>query len=154
MPLSNYLRNRNIMDLINGETGSSSQTYLALSSTAPNPDGTNVTEPAGTFETTGYKRISVKYNIIGGQSAPNFPTSATYDSEHDIYIITNTRDIYFNEARSTWPTITHFAIYNSETGGSMLAYGALNSSISPTSGMIPVIRTGQLTISEEQTQSI
>lgn len=147
MPLSTSTRKKNVMNLIKNAWYSAGDRYLALSSTEPHADGTNVTEPEGTFETTGYKRISMSANIISGS---NFPTEPTYDSTNDIYIISNQIDMYFYEAKSTWPTLGYFAIYDSLTNGNMLAYGSLESSISPTAGTIPVIRAGQLTISEEQ----
>lgn len=148
MPISKYLRQKNIMDLINAlGTSTASTAYLALSTTAPNPDGTNVNEPVG----NGYVRVPVRYNIISGtqQYVSNFPSDPTYDSGTDKYSITNTRDIYFYEATGSWGTLTHFAIYDAQTGGNMLAYGSLTSSISPTANTIPVVRTGNLTITEQ-----
>lgn len=148
MPISKYLRAKNIMDLINAlGTSSYSTAYLALSSTAPNADGTNVTEPSG----NGYVRIPVRYNIISGtqQYVNNFPTEPTYDSENDKYTITNTRDIYFYEATGSWGTLGYFAIYDQQTGGNVLAYGSLTNSISPTANTIPVVRAGNLTITEQ-----
>ena len=153
MPLSTYQRKRNILDLIKKQEGSSSSgspRYLALSTTAPNPDGTNVTEPAtdaaGTTA-TGYKRISMDSNIISGS---NFPSQPSYNSVSDIWYIKNQIDMYFYEAKASWGELTHFAVYDASYNGNMLAYGALQSSITPTAGMIPVIRAEQLTISEEQ----
>jgi len=150
MPLSKYTRSQNIMDVINGLNTGTAQyptTWIALSTTAPNADGTGVTEPSG----NGYSRIPTRYNIMSGmqQYVSNFPNSATYDSGTDKYSISNTKDIYFYEATGSWGTITHFAIFSSSSGGNMIAYGALNSPISPAADTIPVIRAGQLTIVEQ-----
>ena len=146
MPLSDYLRKNNIMDLINGTNGSS-QTYIALSSTQPNGDGTGVTEPSG----NGYQRCNTRYNNMSGQQqyVNNFPSEPTYDSGTGKYSITNVKDIYFYEATGSWGTLGYFAIYSAATGGQMLAYGTLTNSISPTAGTIPVIRAGDLTIIEQ-----
>ena len=153
MPLSSYLREKNIMELINtpSTATTTATTYLALSTTAPNADGPNVHEPDEGGADNGYVRIPVRYNIISGtqQHVANFPSSPTYDSGTDKYSITNIRDIYFYEATSSWGTITHFAIYDSLTGGNMLAYGQLTNSITPAANTIPVVRTGNLTIVEQ-----
>ena len=141
MPLSLSQRKKNIMELI---YSGSTTVYLALSTTAPTKEGTNVTEPSG----GSYQRISMRYNIMGSQQ-PNFPNEPDYNSSTDIVSITNTRNIYFYEPTAAWGTIGYFALFDAATGGTMLAYGTLSESIQPTVGTIPVIRTGQLTIKEE-----
>lgn len=150
MPISKYLREKNIMDLING-LGSSSYgtTYLALCANNPatTDDDAQLGEPSG----NGYVRIPVRYNIISGtqQYVNNFPTTPTYDSGTDKYSITNTRDIYFYEATGSWGTLPYFVIFDQQTGGNRLAYGSLTSAISPAANTIPVVRTGNLTITEQ-----
>ena len=141
MPLSLSQRKKNIQELI---YSGSTQVYLALSTTAPSADGTNVTEPSG----GNYQRISMRYNIMGS-SQENFPATVSYDSGTDICSITNIRNIYFYEPTASWGTIGYFALFDSATSGNMLAYGTLSESIQPTVGTIPVIRAGQLTIKEE-----
>lgn len=145
MPLSNSQRMKNITELIYYSTGTGEAImYLALSSTLPNGDGTNVTEPSG----NGYERISMKTNLIQGVGN-NFPASPTYDSQTDKYSITNQVDMYFKEATGSWGTLPYFAIFSSKTGGTMVAYGSLASAISPVNETIPVLRAGNLTISED-----
>lgn len=137
------------MDIINtiSTSGSNPTSYIALSSTEPNADGTGVTEPSG----NGYSRCSTRWNNMSGtqQYVPNFPTDPTYDSGTGKYSITNIRDIYFLEATGSWGTLGYFAIYDAPTGGNLLAYGALSNAIAPTAGTIPVVRTGDLTIIEQ-----
>ena len=60
--------------------------------------------------------------------------------------ISNTREIHFQEATGSWGTITHFALYNSATGGTPLYVGALTEPITPTANTVPLIKVGQLKI--------
>jgi len=149
MPLSLYARSKNIMDVINNLTGSGSNAscYIALSSTAPNADGTGITEPSG----NGYVRCSMRYNLMSGtaQYVPNFPSSPTYDAETDKFSISNILDIYFREATGPWGTLSYFAIFSASTGGELMAYGTLTSPINPIADTIPVIRAGNLVITEQ-----
>ena len=151
MPLTKYARKKNMMEIINStSTGSSSPSaYLALSSTLPSLDGTNVTEPPSGV---GYQRIPVRWNIMSGTSqyVANFPTEPTYDDVTDKYSITNIRDIYFYEATGSWGTLGYFAIYDgSSSSAQLLAFGTLTTAISPTADTVPVIRAGQMTIVEQ-----
>lgn len=147
MPLTNAQRIENLKDLIyNTDSGSGGGTrYLALSSTPPNPDGTNVTEPSG----NGYQRIPMQDNIISSLGQ-NFNTNnPTYDSQNDKYSFTNIVDVYFYEATGSWGALGYFAIYTSRTGNTCIAYGSLANSISPVINSVPVIRAGDLTIEEQ-----
>lgn len=90
--------------------------YLGLSSTAPNPDGTNVTEPSG----GGYGRVLV--GLRGTSETYKFGTVAD-DA------ISNAVEIYFPESTGSWgAALTHFVFYTSATSkeaSSVLAYGEL-----------------------------
>ena len=146
MPLTDAKRIENLRSLI-GTTSSGSGThcYLALSTTAPNSDGTNVTEPSG----NGYQRISMRSNIISSLGQNFDYDHPAYDAQNDKYSFTNIVDVYFYEATGSWGTIGYFAIYTSQTGGTPIAYGSLANSISPVINSVPVIRTGDLTIEEQ-----
>lgn len=132
MPLSLYQRERNIGYLVGLGTGNA---YLALSSTQIQPDGTGLTEPSG----NGYSRVNIYYDFNQG---------ATYDDQDDTYSISNDQEIQLNEATGAWGTLTYFAICDRSTDGNILAYGTLGSPISPVANTIPVVRIGQLQISE------
>ena len=106
--------------------------YLALSTTEPTIDNKNVTEPEG----NGYARISIS----------RFMASPALSSDSTTTEITNNKEIHFNEATGNWGTITHFAIYNSSTGGTPLYVGALTQAITPTANTVPLIKVGQLKI--------
>lgn len=106
--------------------------YLGLSKTEPKRDGTNVTEPDSA---NGYKRTLIG---MGGQSGTYKMDSAVEGA------IKNKDIIYFPEATAAWGTCTHYVLYTAQTGGNLLAYGQLTSSISPQAGTVPLIRVGEL----------
>ena len=152
MPLTNYSRRKIIMSVIGREDfglynynpTQGVNFYLALSTTAPNANGGNVSEPASNV---GYSRVGIGITAFTNQNI--FPNDPIYDQANDQYSITNQADIQFPEATGSWGTITHFAIYDAKTGGHLIAYGALNSSITPAANTVPIVRAGQMTISEE-----
>lgn len=106
--------------------------YLALSTTEPTINNSNVTEPVG----NGYARISIS----------KFMAAPALSSDSSVTEITNNKEIHFNEATGSWGTITHFALYNSATGGTPLYVGALTEPITPTANTVPLIKVGQLKI--------
>jgi hypothetical protein len=86
--------------------------YIGLSSTSPNTDGTNITEPTE----GGYSRQP----ITQAQWA-----AAT---QADPCVKTNTITIEFNEASQDWAAgadLTHAVIYTVVTGGTFIGSGVL-----------------------------
>ena len=127
-----------ILNNLVGRGGSSGQNaYLALSSTAPNAEGGGVTEPVG----NGYART-----LIGGYNQPTKMASATIDTTTGIATTTNDQEIHFNEATGAWGTLTHFAIYTSQTGGTARYVGQLVNAINPAANNVVIIRVGDITI--------
>jgi hypothetical protein len=80
--------------------------YLALSTTVPADDGTGVAEPQG----GAYTRVATSgmdwTPASGGQ-------------------LSNAVSLAFPEATASWGTITHFALYDADLGGHLLAFGPL-----------------------------
>lgn len=142
MPITKYLRELMVRGVV-AEAQLPQTAYLALSTAPISADGQGIVEPSG----NGYAR-----KIIGATSTSspvqNFPSSATYDEATDTFSYTNNVEIHFNEATGSWGTITHFAIFTAATGGTMLAYGALTSPIAPVADSVPVIRIGNLRITD------
>lgn len=167
MPLSLEMRKRIMRTLAgkyNNTTFSSvfpGTIYLGLSSTAPNADGTNVTEPEG----NGYQRMRLDgFYTLGMEasstdqstsSVQGFPENPTYDAQNDKYSYANDRDIYFVEPTGSWGTLGYFVLYNMQKGQGtsdtnwMFAYGQLITPITPVPNTIPVIRAGDLIIEEQ-----
>ena len=105
----------------------STSTYIALSTTAPTDAGGNVTEPS---TANGYKRMQA--TAMGKASNKQ---------------ITNTDIIFFPESLNTgWGTITHFALYSAQTGGTPYYYGQLTTPVEVPAGYVPIFRAGALTI--------
>ena len=94
--------------------------YLGLSTTTPNVNGGNVTEPSSS---SGYRRAQL--------------TSMGSASDGQIQ---NNDIIYMGESLSNWGTITHFCIFTSATGGTPIFYGQLTSSVSVPTGYVPIFR--------------
>lgn len=135
---THYAANKIINDLIgkskitNG-ISSSGASYIGLSTTEPNKDGTNFTEPSG----GNYKRV-----LIGmtGASVTQLMSSAV-DSESK-----NPEEIHFNEVLEPWGTLTHFGIFDAATGGNLLLYNPLVTPMTPSVNSIPMIRANDLKI--------
>ncbi len=98
--------------------------YIGLSTSAPNINGTGVTEPASS---AGYARI--KLSSLGEPSNG---------------IISNSESISFDESLASWGTVTHFVIYDALTGGNLLMYDALTSSRAVEEATVVTIKNGSL----------
>jgi len=107
--------------------------YVALSSTAPAEDGTNVTEP--TF--TGYERQEVTFGA---------PSDGTGTSRK----ISNSVAIEFGDPDEDG-SVSHFAIFDAATGGNMLAYGPLGAVVNYQASVSDPLSfpIGSLTISQD-----
>ncbi|HUV64199.1 MAG TPA: hypothetical protein VMW24_09885 [Sedimentisphaerales bacterium] len=103
---SNYWENK-ILDHIFGKSSYTPPTiYVALSTADPLDDGSRISEPSG----NGYTRVEI--------SASDWSASAAG-------AVCNASNITFPTASGSWGTVTHFALFDSATGGNMLACGAL-----------------------------
>ena len=83
--------------------------YVGLSTTAPNDDGTNFTEPVG----GAYVRAAVTNNLT------NWPAAVSGTKQ-------NGTTITFPEATSAWGSITHVGIFDAAVAGNLLMKGALS----------------------------
>ena len=122
-----------VLDALGGfESIFSGTIYLGLSKTAPSRNGTGYTEPPAN---AGYART-----LIGatGQSLTNLMSKASPGG------IKNNKTIYFPQATGNWGTCTHYLIMSAATGGDLLAYGTLTTSITPTAGTVPLVRAKEL----------
>lgn len=118
-----------ILDHLFGKaTWTAPTVHVALSTTAPNDDGTNVTEPAG----GSYARVATAaadWNSAAG-TAP--------------VVSSNAQPITFPQATASWGTITHFAVYDAITGGTMIGSGVLNTATAIGSGDTAEFSAGAL----------
>jgi len=80
--------------------------FLAVSRTAPNANGGNVTEPVG----GSYARVAI---------TPTFRQAPQNGR------VQNQDEIQFAESTSNWGVMTHWAVYGQATGGSALIWGVM-----------------------------
>lgn len=85
----------------------SSVIWIGLSTTTPNDDGSNVTEPVG--------------NNYSRQDADTDEWETASGSE-----IQNALAISFPTASGSWGTVTHFVLYDAQTSGNFLGSGTIN----------------------------
>ncbi len=104
--------------------------YVALMTATPNKTG------GGTEANyTSYARVTT--------AAADWTASASNDP------IKNGSALNFPEATGGSNTVTHFALYDALTTGNLIAYGALNASITVTSGVEPRFQIDDLTVQIE-----
>lgn len=114
--LSNYLENAWVNHTLRDTayTSPGTSVYVALHTADPTDAGTG-TEVSG----NSYARTQV--------TAWDAPASRATQ---------NTSAITFPAPTGSWGTITHYGIWDASTSGNMLFYGALTSSIAPSSGTV------------------
>jgi hypothetical protein len=105
-----------LLDHVLGNSAFTSQAtyYLGLSTTVPNDDGTNVTEPSG----FNYSRKAI--------ASSDWTTAASGSIE-------NTGAIVLPSPSGSWGTIIAFILSDASTGGNLITWGTVPS-ISITSG--------------------
>jgi hypothetical protein len=132
MSLSSYLENALLDHLFRqGNADYVSPTiYVALSKADPGEDGAGIDEPSA----GAYARVATAYT--------DWDTAAAG-------IVDNLSPIIFPEASLAWGTITHFALFDAETSGNMLAYGALPTPKVVVAEDIPEFAIGSITITAD-----
>lgn len=108
---SDYLENE-LLDHVFGNAAYSAPAslYIALFTAAPSDAGGG-TEVSG----SGYDRVEVT------NDATNFPAASGGAKS-------NGQAIAFPMATGSWGTVTHFGIFDADSGGNLLAWGALDTS--------------------------
>lgn len=130
---SDYLES-NLLDHVFGASAFAAPgtLYVGLSTTAPNDDGTGVTEPGA----GAYARVAVTNNLTNWPAAtPGDPSTKS-----------NGTKFTFPTATASWGVITHFVIYDAGAGGNLIASGALTASKTIDSGDQPFFDPGELDI--------
>lgn len=129
MSFSNYLEENTLNHFFkNIPTTSPGAVYLALYISDPTEFDTGTEVSGG-----GYSRQIV-----------NFGANTTSGNKT---VITNNADIQFNVAESSWGTITHMGIRDSQTGGNLLVYAPFSVSRAIETGDQFYIPTGKISIS-------
>lgn len=131
MPLTYKAANMYLDNLVGSRIVNGISSYLGLSLTAPNRDGSGYTEPSASV---GYGRVKLGNDASSWQAMKDASLGAT----------TNESTIFFPEATGNWGQCTHYLLFDAEKNGNLLAYGPLDSPISPTAGKVPIIREGNI----------
>ena len=121
-----YFLNRIMGNVFQTQTspGLPSKVYLGLSTSAPDIDGSGVTEP---LASAGYARVEL--NSL---------------SEPSNGVITNDAAISFPESSASWGTVTHFALYDAPVNGNLLMYNVLSQARSVETATIVMVKVGSL----------
>lgn len=127
---------RRALDYLVGNATDAAPTtaYWGLSTTAPNPDGSNVTEPTGVGS---YARVNQAVtSTFSGSTTGSSPTTHA-----------STAAIVWPGATASWGTVSHWVAYDALTGGSLMYYGALDSPVEVASGLEARFAIGDLIVS-------
>jgi len=122
---ADYLANELLDHVFAGATYTSPSLYMALYSDATN-DTTGGTELTG----NAYARTDV---------SASFGTASSGSISNDVTIT-------FPTATGNWTAATHFAIQDAASSGNRLIHGALDSSVTVTSGNAFTVNSGQLSV--------
>lgn len=132
--LALLFNNSNIANLgdatgVRGATTAGS-VWVALYTAAPSDTG------GGTEANyTGYARVAVARSGAGWTVSGTSPTQAV-----------NASAVTFGACTAGTNVVTHFGVFDAVSGGNLLVWGALTSSLSVSSGITPQFAAGQLNI--------
>lgn len=133
MSFTDYLENELLDHVLGGADFPRPATvYIGLSTSTPNDDGTNFTEPVG----DGYARAAVTNNATEWPAASGGSKS-------------NANDITFAKATADWASgadMTHIGIFDTLSGGNLLMTEALTNARPVSVGDIPVYRSGEIVV--------
>ena len=123
--ISNFLE-AELMDHImnNSAYAHPATVYVGLSTADPTDDGSGLAEPVG----NNYLRKAAAFGAAASR------------------IITNSGTITFNQASGPWGTVTHWALFDAESTGNMMAHGALAASKVIVSGNTPSFAASELDV--------
>lgn len=126
MYATNFFENA-MLNLLRGVTIPAVETpYLAMFMSDPGDEGNNGYE----VEYTGYARQAI-----------TFSTPAEYGTG---YAIQNVGQINFAECPVNVGSVTHVAVMDSASGGNMLLYGQLDTTLNLQAGVTPIFRDGSV----------
>ena len=102
--------------------------WVGLSTTTPNENGGNFSEPTRSE----YSRVQL---------------GNTFDSSVTAQVSNGNGILFYNETLGSWGTVTHFGLFDGETGGTPIFWGKLTSSVAITAAnYVPIFRAGALKI--------
>lgn len=105
--------------------------YVGLSTTAPQEDGTGITEPSG----GNYARVSVANTSTNWSAATGNPSTKS-----------NAQPVTFPQANASWGTVSHFFISDASSGGNIIVKGALTTSKAVGANDTPSFAAGDISV--------
>lgn len=136
--LSDYLEQKLLDYIFNGDAFASPDTYIALFTSDPGDDGSGTEVSGGS-----YARVQVNPN---GGASPAW-NQAVVDG--DGHLVDNGADIEFPTATASWGTVTHMGIFDAATAGNLLWHGPLTASKAVGSGDSIKLSAGDLDLKLE-----
>jgi len=124
---SDYWENEVMNHTMGKSSIKSPSVYIGLSTSEPNDDGSGLNEP----DSNSYLRVRTYAD--------------DWEAAFNGYI-ENVNDISFPLAVENWGLITHFVLFDAETGGNMIVSGTLSPSKNVSSGQILKFTAGDLII--------
>jgi len=104
--------------------------YLGLSSTAPNVDGSGVTEPS--TNGTGYERIPIDCLTVPNNGK-----------------VENSEIVATPESLADWGVMRYYVIFDSQSGGNLLAYQQLSNERTMELNSVMIFKAGEISIGIE-----
>jgi len=120
--LSDYAELELLDHVFNAAYSAVSTVYLGLSTADPQDDGSGLAEPSG----NGYIRKAITFGAAATRK------------------VTQSGAVTFDKATGSWGTITHWAVFDAESAGNMLAHGALNESKDVVADNTPSVDDGSV----------
>jgi len=132
MSFSDYMEDALLDHIFGGQSTPAVGTlYIALSSSTPNDDGTNFTEPVE----ASYARAAIIANNT------NFPAASAGSIKNGGTAVS------FPKALEAWTgPLTHFGLYDASSGGNLIAHGALAAPQSVVIGNVFTVPVDELVI--------
>lgn len=126
---ANFLENKLLEHVFSAAYTRPANVYIALFTVAPGETG-------GGNEVSGSNYSRVAVSTSGGWTVSGNAAS-------------NASRIEFPAPSGSWGTIVAFGIFDASSGGNLLYYGSLVSSVSITTGQIPIFESGDIDITED-----
>ena len=101
--------------------------YLGFSTTSPNEDGTNVTEPS----TSDYERIRLS-------------RAEDVFAESEDGVVRNETALYSVNTTNSWGELTHYCVFDAQYEGNLLFYGELSRPRTVDADMMLVLPIGAI----------
>ena len=123
--LADFLENELLDHVCNAAYTPPATVYVGLSTADPTDDASGLAEPSG----NGYVRKAITFGAAASRE------------------VAQSGVVTFDQASGSWGTITHWALFDAESAGNMLAHGALAASKEVVSGNTPSIASAEVTVS-------